>query len=387
MGNEESSGTEDPSSAAFWRSVAAETEAKFRTILEHAPEAIVILDVDQRRLVAVNGNACRLFGYPAEAMLEKDPLACGAPVEHDGTPSAITVETLIDTALMGGVPCFEWIQQTGQGADIRCEVRLVKLPSAARRLVRGSIIDVTERRRIEEHLRECQKMDALGHLAAGIAHDFNNLLSVIGASAQMVMASVGHKSEAAHDAEAILDAARRGAVLTGQLMSFTRGQGVMREIVDLNCAVRSVTSMARRVISRAIDLTLALDSRKTPIRINRGQLEQVILNLLLNSRDAMDRGKGSIVITTECREDCVLLRVDDTGMGMSEETRRRIFEPFFTTKERVGGTGLGLSTVYAIVADAGGVIGVTTAVGQGTTFEIRFPLIGANPITRGSEEL
>jgi two-component system cell cycle sensor histidine kinase/response regulator CckA len=352
----------------------AESEARFRTIVEHAPEAIVVLDVDEHRFVGVNANACELFGLPADALLQKNPFILSPPTQPDGTPSTTAAEIQIEAALSGAVPSFEWVHRTAKGSDIRCEVRLVRLPSTSQRLVRGSIIDITERRRLEEHLREWQKMDALGHLAAGIAHDFNNVLSVVTASAQLVMTNLDDRSEAMEDTKAILDAARRGSVLTTQLLSFARRHGKTIQQLDLNAVVRDVTAMARRVIQPGIHFALKLDARGAPVAMNRGQLDQVLMNLLLNARDAMPSGTGTIAVSTSRDERHVYLRVADTGVGMTDETRQRIFEPFFTTKAKLGGSGLGLSTVYAIVDDAGGRITVSSAPGQGARFEIVLPL-------------
>jgi two-component system cell cycle sensor histidine kinase/response regulator CckA len=352
----------------------AESEARFRTLVENAPEAIVVFDVDERVFVAVNSNACELFGLPADQLLRKNPVVLSPPTQPDGMPSEVAAEMQLEAALSGAIPSFEWIHRNALGVDIRCEIRLVRLPSATQRLVRGSIIDITERRRLEEHLREWQKMDALGNLAAGIAHDFNNVLSVVTASAEFLMKHVGNNAEATVDARAILDAARQGSTLTGQLLTFARRHGGAVEKLDLNDAVRDVTTMARRIIQPGIHFALKLDSRGAPVSINRGQLDQVLMNLLLNARDAMPSGRGTITVSTSRDTAHVYLRVTDTGTGMTEETRQRIFEPFFTTKGMTGGSGLGLSTVYAIVDEAGGKISVSSAPGQGARFEIELPL-------------
>ena len=351
----------------------AESEARFRTLVEHAPEAIVVLDVDRGTFVDANQNACDLFGVSLEQLTRTDPVSLSPPIQLDGQSSHAAACKHIEAALAGEVPTFEWVHRTRFGRDVRCEVRLVLLPSAHRRLVRGSIIDVTERRRLEERLSEAGKMDALGQLAAGIAHDFNNMLAVVASSAQMIL----HDTEASHEirveADAVLEACRRGSALTSQLLTFARRERLPARQLDLNDVVRDIASLVSRVIDRRITLETKLDPNGARVCLNKSQLEQVIMNLVLNARDAQGGGHGTITISTRARLSTTSLRIADTGAGMVDEVRRRVFEPFFTTKSGSGGTGLGLSTVYAIVTKAGGSIEVESTPGLGSAFEILFP--------------
>jgi signal transduction histidine kinase len=237
-----------------------------------------------------------------------------------------------------------------------------------------------------QQLLQAQKMQAVGLLAGGIAHDFNNLLTVIFARAQMLLSHPMNKSVAYEQAESIMDAAQRASSLTRQLLTFSRKEVLQRRSIDLNAVILDMARMLRRLIGEHITLVTNLGGRNRFVNADRAQLEQVILNLAVNARDAMPQG-GQLVFTTEsieCDERSGLalppgrwveLTVSDTGTGMDEATRTRIFEPFFTTKPAGHGTGLGLSTAYGIVQQHEGHIVVASARGQGTTFRIYIPQV------------
>ncbi len=270
----------------------------------------------------------------------------------------------------------------------------------------GNVMDVTERkeaeqaqRDAEDRLKEAQKMEAIGKLAGGVAHDFNNLLTVILGYSELALRHVGQGSAAHKPLSEILNAAKRASVLTRQLLVFSRGQVIERKPVDLNNVLTSMDELLHRLIGDAIDLRVAPSPDLGLTLADPGQIEQVILNLVVNARDAMPDG-GTLTIET-ARVDLdegyaarhvgvsagpyVLVSVTDTGCGMDAQTKARIFEPFFTTKERGKGTGLGLATVYGIVNQSGGHIVVDTAPGRGTTFEIYLPRSDtAAPIPRAS---
>lgn len=243
-------------------------------------------------------------------------------------------------------------------------------------------------RRTEAQLRQAQKMEAVGRLAGGVAHDFNNLLTVIRGYSELIMQRLAPEDPSLPDMEEVKKAADRAAGLTGQLLAFSRRQFVAPKIVDLNAIVLNMDGMLRRLIGEdLIELYADLDPQIWPMRADAGQIEQVIMNLAVNARDAMPTG-GRLTIETrnvtigkEGRQGTttleqgayIMLAVRDSGQGMSEEVQAHLFEPFFTTKETGKGTGLGLSTVYGIVKQRGGVIGVDSQLGQGTTFKIFFP--------------
>jgi PAS domain S-box-containing protein len=352
----------------------AESEARYRTLVEYAPEAIVVFDVDAYTFVDVNQNACSLFRLDRQTLLQSNPVALSPEVQPDGRASEVAARAHLKSALDGGAPHFQWTHRDAEGSEIDCEVRLVKLPSLESRLIRGSITDVTQQRRLEQQIREWQKMDALGQMAAGIAHDFNNILTMVLVSADLLSTDLEEEEHRA-DARAIVTAARKGAALTSQLLSFARRQPPADDaVLDLNDVVMEMSAILPRVLGVDITLVLELERGRMPARIGRSQAEQVLMNLVLNARDAI-AGEGSIhIITRHRRADrrTTVLCVKDTGSGMDLEVQRRMFEPFFSTKGGKG-TGLGLSTVYGIVKQAGGTLDVRSILGKGTTIEMRLP--------------
>jgi len=234
----------------------------------------------------------------------------------------------------------------------------------------GVALDVTEQRTLEDQLRQVQKLDAIGQLAGGIAHDFNNLLLVIGGNAQLARMD-GNTSE---EIQEIVNASERARELVRKLLTFSRAEPKEPRIVDLNEIVGGIQTMLRRLIDQAVDVRVELGDGPLRVLADPGGLEQVLVNLAVNARDAMS-GRGTLTITTRRQGDGIVLTAADTGSGMDEHTRQRVFDPFFTTKERGRGTGLGLSTVYGIVSDAGGRIDIDTALGRGTTFTITLPAV------------
>jgi two-component system, cell cycle sensor histidine kinase and response regulator CckA len=249
----------------------------------------------------------------------------------------------------------------------------------------------SERTRLTEALRQVQKIDSLGRLAGGIAHDFNNLLMVIEGHADLVLQELQEDSPLRGSVEDIRRAASRATELTRQLLAFSRGQLLNPRVLDLNASVRESTRMLRPLLGEHIDLTTSLDDTAGPVKADPGQLDQVIVNLAVNARDAMPQG-GRVSISTRTvtideveahgqpnlrAGSHVLLTFRDTGHGISEDVLPQIFEPFFTTKEQGKGTGLGLAMVYGIIKQSGGSISVSSEVGRGTTFEIYLPRVEA----------
>lgn len=255
--------------------------------------------------------------------------------------------------------------------------------------------DVTERRRLEEHLRQAQKMEAIGRLAGGIAHDFNNIMTIITGFSELLLANKQLPDEQLETVRHIEEAGKRAASLTSQIMAFSRKQLLVPSVLSLNSIVRDMATMSKRLIGTHIELQTDLDPDVGPIRADPTQLGQVILNLAANARDAMPNG-GRLVIATanvELEETTTRnypdvkpgryarLTVTDTGCGMSDEVLRHIFEPYFTTKGLGQGTGLGLATVHGIVKQSGGHIEVRSQLEAGTTFQIYFPLVEEAPVS------
>jgi len=253
--------------------------------------------------------------------------------------------------------------------------------------IRGFLFDNTPRRALESQLREAQKMEGLGRLAGGIAHDFNNLLTVINGYAELLMAD--RPEPESHELGEILQAGLKASELTRQLLAFSRRQVLTPRVIELNEVVEKMESMVRRLMTERISLVLDLDQGPLPFLADRGQIEQVVLNLVLNARDAMPEGGAltlstrSVVLTSSVYESgefllpgsYIRLSVADTGVGMDEAVRHRVFEPFFTTKSQ--GTGLGLAMVHSIVKQAGGSLQLVSEPGKGTTFTLLFEKIGS----------
>jgi nitrogen-specific signal transduction histidine kinase/ActR/RegA family two-component response regulator len=253
----------------------------------------------------------------------------------------------------------------------------------------AAVMDIGGRKRLEDLLRQSQKMGAIGMLAGGVAHDFNNLLTIITGYTQLILNGLPETDPNRHSAEQILKAGERAAELTQQLLVFSRRQTLQAKVLDLNQMVTSLGSMLRRLIGEDVELHLSLGSELGRVSADPGQIEQVLLNLAVNSRDAMPAG-GILTIETanvDLGADYiarhiavkpgryVMLAVGDTGVGMDERTRAHAFEPFFTTKEAGRGTGLGLATVFGIVKQSGGSVDVYSEVNQGTTIRIYMPSI------------
>ncbi|MBA2558101.1 MAG: response regulator [Chloroflexi bacterium] len=256
----------------------------------------------------------------------------------------------------------------------------------------GSCIDITDRRRLEEQFLHSQKMEAVGRLAGGIAHDFNNLLTVINGYSQILLDELPDGYPGRDEAEEIRKVSDRATALTQQLLAFSRRQVVQPRVLDLNEALASLSPLLRRLIGEDIDLSIALEAASCPVLIDPGQLEQVVLNLAVNARDAMPDG-GSLTFHTALAEitaetqgpsaslehgPYVVLSVNDTGSGMDDATLAHIFEPFFSTRELGRGTGLGLSTVYAIIDRFSGHIEATSTPAEGSTFTIHLPRAGSS---------
>jgi two-component system, cell cycle sensor histidine kinase and response regulator CckA len=274
---------------------------------------------------------------------------------------------------------FVWLETTSQAVRDRESGLVGEVLSVSR--------DITERRHLEEELRQVQKMDAVGQLAGGVAHDFNNLLTAIRGFTDLLARSLDAEDTRRKDIAEILKATERAASLTRQLLAFSKRQVLRTEQLSVNGIVEDMTKIIRRLLGERVRVETTLDPRIWTIRADPGQLEQVLLNLALNARDAMPKG-GTLRISTRNAEvgpvtapDAILpagryvvLELRDSGVGMSDETRARIFEPFFTTKDPNGRSGLGLATVYGIVAQSGGHVSVSSRLGEGTTFTIHLPV-------------
>src|SRR5205807_405266 len=280
-----------------------------------------------------------------------------------------------------------WKRKDGKQITVRLSGRAVKGETGE--VVEVIAEDVTERRVLEDQFRQAQKMEAVGRLAGGVAHDFNNLLMVISGYTEVLLENTGRNNPMHPKIAAIQQAAERATTLTRQLLAFSRKQLLELKVVDLNTIIRDMERLLRPLIGENIELQTRLANDLGRTRADAGQIEQVVMNLAVNSKDAMPSG-GKITIQSSnvhLGDDLrrlynyiqpgpyVMLSIADTGHGMDRETQCRIFEPFFTTKEKGKGTGLGLSTVYGIIKQSGGYVFAQSEVGSGTTFRIYLPRV------------
>ena len=490
------------------------SEARYRTLVESAPEAIVVLDIETRRFVDCNRKAVELYGWSRSELMERGPVEISPSHQPDGRLSADIAVGHLQQAIGGAELVFEWMHCDRYGREIPCEVQLVRLPDPTRVLIRGSMLDIrerkhaelalrdvrmrhrailelsvdglivvdesgrvvefnraaeqifgyardaiigadiadlippagraahrgglaafltsdsgmdganrrelpgiradgaeirvelttqviagtspplfsgvvrdiTERLRLEEQLRQSQKMEAVGQLAGGIAHDFNNLLTIIQGHTSLLRATMADGDRSLADVDIIGDAAERAAALTQRLMTFSRRAVVAPKVVELNDVVRESEQILRRLIGEDMRLAVTLDPAAGRVKVDTAHLGQVIINLVLNARDATPAG-GLLTLTTssvQIEGDVAIARtlpagryarlaVIDTGTGMTPDVRAHVFEPFFTTKEVGKGTGLGMAVVHGIVKQSGGYIDIDTEPGRGTTVRVDLP--------------
>jgi PAS domain S-box-containing protein len=376
-----------------------ESEAKFRALMESASQGVIGVN-RAGAIQLVNRKAEELFGYRREDLI-------GRPIEIL-LPNASREKHVSDRAHYFSHPRarpmgigLELRGMHRDGHEFPVEISLNHLEINGGAMAISFITDITERTRLEQQLRQSQKMEAIGQLAGGVAHDFNNLLTVISGYSALALEGLGPGDRLQEPLEQIAEAAVRAGALTQQLLAFSRKQLVQPRRFDLNERVTQMHKILRRLIGEDIQLDLALGEHLGEILADPGQVDQVIINLVVNARDAMPNG-GRLLIETadvELGEQYagshlsvqpgphVMLAVTDTGVGMTAEVHAHIFEPFYTTKEAGKGTGLGLATVYGIVKQAGGSIFVYSELSHGTTFKILFPrVVGPAAVETDAEE-
>ena len=365
-----------------------QSETYYRAVLEQAGDAIFVLAADGNVILA-NRRACEMFGYTAAEILGVGVRETYVPEERD------QIRDRLERLRRGETLQYERQALKKDGSSFPVEITARMLDDGK---IQSIIRDISGRRRLEEQLRQSSKMEAVGQLAGGVAHDFNNLLTAILGGCGFLLDDSGLAAENRRDVEEIQNAARRAAALTKQLLAFSRKQVLQPEDLPLNAVITGVAPLLRRLIGEHVTVTTVLADGLPDVRADRSQLEQVIINLCVNARDAMPKG-GTLTMSTEevdlddayvaAHPDLqaghfVVLVVADTGVGMDEATRSRAFEPFFTTKGPRFGTGLGLSTVYGIVKQSNGHIAVYSEPGRGTTFRIYLPPAGGAEAGRGA---
>jgi PAS domain S-box-containing protein len=366
----------------------AASEERYRTLMESIPD-VVWSSTLTGKLLFISPTVERICGFPA-GELAAAPESFWFERVHPEDIDRVT-EAFERVATNGYAAEYRWRHKDGHWIWLQSHAR-TRTTLDGTQLVEGTFADITELKRAEEHVRQSQKMEAIGQLTGGVAHDFNNILAVILGNGDFLRQSLSESDPRRADAEAILEAGQRAAGLTRQLLAFSRRQMLEPRILDLNQIVRGLEKMLRRIIGEDIEFSTALPDALDRVHADAGQIEQVIMNLVVNARDAMPVG-GKLSIETAnvvldaayCRTHLgaaagphVMLAVSDTGCGMDADTKRRLFEPFFTTKERGKGTGLGLSTCYGIVKQSGGWIWVYSERGQGTVFKVYLPVASAD---------
>lgn len=360
------------------------SEADFRSVVEDAPYGIYRAGVNGRFL-QVNPALRKMLGYEKEQELLRKDLATDV-FRHNGEYQRLT-ELLIREDEIKDFET-EWKRQDETPITVRCSCRRINDEQGVPAYFEVFAEDVTEKRVLEKQLRMAQKMEAIGRLSGGIAHDFNNLLGVIIGYSRVLKKSLSPSNALCEHAVEIEKAGQRAAAMTKQLLAFSRQQVLTPEILNLNTLASDMEKMLPRLLGEDIEVSLDLAPELGSVKADQSQIEQVIMNLAVNSRDAMPTGGKLKIQTANVKLDeaytrnhpgsrtgnYVLLSVTDTGIGMDAATLTHIFEPFFTTKERGKGTGLGLATVYGIVKQSNGYIWVESAPGKGASFQIYLPL-------------
>ena len=375
-----------------------EYQNRLALVEDSSHDAIIGKNLDGL-ITSWNKGAERIYGYKAEEVIGRSITLLAPPDRKQEIPR------ILDDIRQGRqVEHFETVRVTKDGRFLNVSISVSAIRDVNGNIVAASTIarDVTAQKKAEEQLRQAQKMEAVGRLAGGVAHDFNNILGIITSCTELLRPHVGNDPLPVELTGYIRDACKRGSSLTRQLLAFSRRQQpVEARVFELNERLQDVSKLLRPLMGDDVTVTFLPRSKSAFVEADPGQLDQIVLNLAVNSRDAMQKG-GKFVIETDTADfdeafarqhppmqagRYVMLAVSDNGSGMDEATRSRIFEPFFTTKEVGKGTGLGLATVYGIVKQSGGHIWVYSEVGHGTTFKIFLPCVDEKAgMDRAAEE-
>jgi two-component system cell cycle sensor histidine kinase/response regulator CckA len=360
-------------------------EASFRLLFESNPHSMWVFDLETLRFLEVNAAAIAHYGYTRDEFLAMRITDIRPPDEVGRAVLAVRNDVAAGVQSHSG--SWQHLLKDGRVIDVDVVAHDIDFGGRAGRLVVAH--DVTERTRLEAQLLQSQKLEAVGQLAAGVAHDFNNLLNVITGYSELLLRALPRPGPGHDRTEQILRAAERGASLTRQLLAFSRRQVLEPRVLDLSTTVEDVKSMLTRLIGEDIRIVTSAPAGLGTVWADPGQMEQVLVNLAVNARDAMPQGGALVLETANVDLDAdyvrthpgsrpgrhVRLAVSDTGHGMDPATAAHIFEPFFTTKPRGKGTGLGLATVHGIVKQSGGHVDLYTEAGHGTTFKIYLPRV------------
>ena len=359
----------------------------YRELFERSADAILIIEGET--FVDCNQATVDMLRYDERAhLLRTHPSELSPPTQPDGRDSREKANEMIAIAFERGSHRFEWAHLRADGVVIPVEVLLTAVQRDGQRILHVVWRDLTERKALEEELRHAQKMEAIGKLAGGIAHDFNNLLVAILGNSELLTSSLVDRPDQLALVSEITRAGERASSLVSQLLTFSRKREVHSSVFDTNALLSHLQSFLQRLIGEHIRLVTIPASESVCVRMDPGQFEQLVVNLVTNSRDALPAG-GTVTVEVRRLEltaevvgsfgelepgSYAILSVSDNGIGMHEEVASRAFEPFFTTKEIGKGTGLGLATVYGIAKQAGGIAEIYSAAGKGATVKVALPL-------------
>ena len=379
----------------------AQSEEHFRSLFTNAPFGVFESTLDGK-LLRANPALANIMGYrsPEELMQVVNQGSIGEALYEEPNDREAVMEQVIRAGGQWRAFSHHFRKKGGQLGDANLSLRMLEKVEGTHGELEGFVEDITERvqaeqeqKKLQDQLQQAQKMEAVGRLAGGIAHDFNNILTVVNGFSEMALARGAINPDLENDLHEIKHATRRAATLTSQLLAFSRKQMLQPRILDLGELVQGMEEMLKRLLGEAIDFHVHRPSSLWSVRADAGQIEQVVMNLSVNARDAMPGGGvlsieiSNVVLDEDYthehvevkKGEYVLLVVSDTGHGMDADTQRQIFEPFFTTKEKGKGTGLGLSTVYGIVKQSESYIFCYSEVGKGTTFKIYLPRAEGQP--------
>lgn len=363
-----------------------DSEANYQSIFDAANDAIFVQDVESFQILDANEKMCEIFGYTPD---EVRNLTLSHLCADEATSSFTDTSQWLKKAAEGHPQLFEWLSRDKHGRLFWVEVNLKRAVICGHDRLLAIVRDITERKRLEQQLRQAQKMEAVGRLAGGVAHDFNNALTAVLGYSNMLLQQMPVDTVQRKKVEKIIEAAQRATDLTRELLAFGRKQVLDVQMLDLNAVLSDMSEVVRRLVGESIEPIIVLDPSAPRVKADRSQIERIVVNLVLNARDAMSKGGELIIETSAVSVDdtsagmfgemevgkYVMVAVSDTGAGMSAETLARIFEPFFSTKRRGKRTGLGLAMVYGIMKQHRGHVTVHSEPGMGTTFKLYWPAV------------
>jgi PAS domain S-box-containing protein len=370
------------------------SKKRFQDLFDSSRDAIMTTEPPSWKFTSGNPAAVKMFGAKSmEDFIAHSPWELSPDRQPDGRASAEKGREMIEKAMREGSHFFEWTHRRIGGEEFPATVLISRVQSAGKVFSLATVRDITESKRLEAHLFQSQKMETVGKLAGGIAHEFNSIMTAIIGQSELLLNDLPARNPLLKNAREIRQAAERAAILTRQLLAYGRKQMLQPEVLDLNAILAGMETMLRHLVGKNADVSIVPAAGLRAVKVDAGQIEQVIVNIVMNAADAMPNG-GKLMLETANvtlgpdyvsgfpglkAGEYVMLAITDTGIGMKEEDKARVFEPFFSTKEVGQGTGLGLATCYGIVKQSGGHISVYSEAARGATFKIYLPQVEPLP--------